>query len=141
LIPGIKTYKWSPTGTGEVMGVRHAGDLKWSQMPPRGMAFCESLNKVVQSEPVMERDRLIFAQLRFLGIEKGKPFKPDERQKKILEEAAVMIVQRIRVLSTVTSKSYLISKTLPPTRIHLRNSRSLGGDFRQEMFELSLSAV
>jgi hypothetical protein len=89
----------------------------------------------------MERDRLILAQLRFLGIEKGKPFKPDERQKKILEEAAVMIVQRIRVLSTVTSESYLISKTLPPTRIHLRNSRSLGGDFRQEMFELSLSAV
>jgi len=38
----------------------------------------------------MERDRLILAQLRFLGIEKGKPFKPDERQKKILEEAAVV---------------------------------------------------
>jgi hypothetical protein len=90
LVPGIKTYKWSPNGTGEVMPVRHAGDFQWSQMPPHGMAYWESLNKVVQSEPVMERDRLILAQLRFLGIEKGKPFNPDERQKKILEQAAVV---------------------------------------------------
>jgi len=44
----------------------------------------------VQSEPVMERDRLILAQLRFLGIEKGKPFQPDARQTKILEEAVVV---------------------------------------------------
>lgn len=90
LIPGIKTYTWSPSGTGAPMPVRAAGDVKWSQMPPHGMAYWETLNKVVQSEPVMDRDRLILAQLRFLGIEKGKPFKPDARQKKILEEAAIV---------------------------------------------------
>lgn len=90
LIPGIKTYQWSPSRTGAVMPVRRAGDLKWSQMPPRGMAYWESLNRVIQSEPAMERDRLILALLRFLGIEKGKPFKPDARQRKILQEAAVV---------------------------------------------------
>jgi hypothetical protein len=90
LVPGIKTYKWSSSGTGEVMPVRRADDLTWSQTPPRGMAYWESLNRVVQSEPVMERDRLILAQLRFLGIEKGKPFKPDARQTKILEDAVVV---------------------------------------------------
>lgn len=90
LIPAIKTYTWSASGTGDVMPVRHAGDVKWSQMPPRGMAYWESLNKMVQSEPVMERDRLILAQLRFLGIEKGKPFKPDERQQRILKDAVVV---------------------------------------------------
>lgn len=90
LIPGIKTYTWSKNGTGQPMPVRHAGDKKWSQMPPRGMAYWESLNDVVQTEPVEERDRLIMAQLRFLGIEKGKPFKPDARQKKILEDAAAV---------------------------------------------------
>jgi hypothetical protein len=90
LIPGIKTYTWSADGTGEVMPVRHAGDEKWSQMPPHGVAYWESLNEVVQNEPVMERDRLILAQLRFLGIEKGKPFEPDARQKKILEEGAIV---------------------------------------------------
>jgi hypothetical protein len=90
LIPGIKTYTWSPNGIGAVMPVRRAGDKKWSQMPPRGMAYWESLNDVIQREPVMERDRLILAQLRFLGMEKGKPFQPDERQKKILEDAVVV---------------------------------------------------
>jgi hypothetical protein len=90
LIPGIKTYTWSPAGTGEPMPVRRAGDHKWSQMPPRGMAYWESLNKVIQTEPVMERDRLILAQLRFLGLEKGKPFEPDARQRKILEDAVIV---------------------------------------------------
>jgi hypothetical protein len=90
LVPGIKTYTWSPDGTGEVMPVRHAGDEKWSQMPPHGMAYWESLNEVVQNEPVMERDRLILAQLRFLGIEKGTPFEPDARQREILEEGAIV---------------------------------------------------
>jgi hypothetical protein len=90
LTPGIKTYTWSADGTGEVMPVRRAGDQKWSQMPPHGMAYWESLNEVVQNEPVMERDRLILAQLRFLGIEKGEPFEPDARQKKILEEGAIV---------------------------------------------------
>jgi hypothetical protein len=32
------------------------------------------------------------AMLKPLGIEKGKPFKPDERQRAILEEAARMLV-------------------------------------------------
>lgn len=90
LIPGIKSYTWSPDGTGTPMPVRRAGDVKWSQMPPHGLAYWESLNKVVQSEPVMERDRLILAQLRFLGMEKGKPFQPDARQKKLLAEAAIV---------------------------------------------------
>lgn len=90
LIPGIKTYTWSKTGTGQPMGVRHAGDKKWSQMPPRGMAYWESLHDIVQYEHVMERDRLILAQLRFLGFERGKPFKPDARQQKILQEAVIV---------------------------------------------------
>jgi hypothetical protein len=39
---------------------------------------------------VQERDRIMMAMLRSLGIEKGKPFRPDERQKKILTEAALV---------------------------------------------------
>jgi hypothetical protein len=90
LVPGIKTYTWSPDGTGEPMAVRSAGDKKWSQMPPHGMAYWESLNEVIQREPVEERDRLVMAQLKFLGIEKGKPFKPDDRQTKILKDGVIV---------------------------------------------------
>lgn len=103
LLPGIKTYKWSPSGTGEVMPVRRAGDRQWSQTPPRGMAYWQSLNDVVQREPVMARDRITLAQLRFLGIEKGQPFKPDARQRKLLEQGA-LVGEAMAQANTVTRR-------------------------------------
>jgi hypothetical protein len=39
---------------------------------------------------VQERDRMMMAMLRPLGIEKGKPFSPDARQAKLLAEAALV---------------------------------------------------
>lgn len=90
LVPQIKTYSWTVEGTGEAMPARDAGDKKWSQMPPHGMAYWDSLNEVIQRNPIDERDRLILAQLRFLGIERGQPFKPDQRQAKLLNEGVVV---------------------------------------------------
>lgn len=90
LVPQIKTYSWTPEGTGEPMPVRSAGDKKWSQMAPHGMAYWDSLNEVIQRNAVDERDRLIMAQLKFLGVEKGKPFKPDDRQAKLLKDGVVV---------------------------------------------------
>jgi hypothetical protein len=40
--------------------------------------FFTLLDRVVQSEPWIERDRAMIDQLRSLGIEKGKPFAPDD---------------------------------------------------------------
>ena len=51
----------------------------------------------------MERDRLTLAQLRFLGIEKGKPFKPDARQKKLLEQG-VVVGEAMAIANTVTRR-------------------------------------
>jgi hypothetical protein len=61
---------------------------KWSGVQPRGLAYWESLSKVINEEPVLERDRMILGMLQPLGIEKGKDFKPDARQKRILLDAA-----------------------------------------------------
>lgn len=62
----------------------------WSQIPPKGMAYWERLNDILQREPVIERDRFYMAMLKPLGIEKGKPFTPDPRQKKLLEDGAAV---------------------------------------------------
>ncbi len=56
--------------------------------PPRGMAFWERLHEILNREVVAERDRFFMAMLKRVGIEKGKPFDPTPRQRKILEEAA-----------------------------------------------------
>jgi hypothetical protein len=58
--------------------------------PPKGMAFWEVLSAFINNNPVQERDLFYMGMLKPLGIEKGKEFKPDPRQRKILEEAAQM---------------------------------------------------
>ena len=62
----------------------------WFAYQPRTMAYWESLHKSINREPVREVDRYFMAMLKPLGIEKGRPFKPDARQKKILMDALVV---------------------------------------------------
>jgi hypothetical protein len=56
--------------------------------PPAGMAFWERLSGYINNNPVQARDLFYMGMLKPLGIEKGKEFKPDARQRAILEEAA-----------------------------------------------------
>jgi len=60
----------------------------WSQVQPRGMQYWESLDQILQQEPIDERDRMITAMLAPLGLEKGKKFQPTERQTALLTEGA-----------------------------------------------------
>jgi len=47
----------------------------------------EHLDRIVQSEPWLQRDRAMIDPLKSLGIEKGKPFKPDDATKALLTAA------------------------------------------------------
>ena len=62
----------------------------WSGTQPRGMAYWQLLAATINQESVRERDRFFMAMLKPLGIEKGKPFKPDARQTELLIEAALV---------------------------------------------------
>ncbi len=53
-------------------------------------SFYEDVNEVVQEEPAAAMDPETLGLLASIGIEKGKPFKPDARMKKILTEAAAV---------------------------------------------------
>ena len=48
-------------------------------------SFFEHLNRIVQNEPWLQRDRAMIDQLKSLGIEKGKPFAPDDATKALLD--------------------------------------------------------
>ncbi|MGC1447133.1 MAG: DUF1254 domain-containing protein [Xanthobacteraceae bacterium] len=52
-------------------------------------SFFDHLNRIVQAEPWLDRDRVMIDQLKSLGIEKGKPFQPDEAAKALLTSAAL----------------------------------------------------
>jgi len=67
-----------------------AGAKKWYAWPATGLEFWQLVSKMLNEEPVHERDRMMVAMLKPLGIEKGKKFEPDARQTKILEQGAVV---------------------------------------------------
>ena len=59
----------------------------WTGDQPRGLDYWVRLHDIYQREIVDERDRFYLAMLKQLGIEKGKPFEPDERLTEILTTA------------------------------------------------------
>jgi hypothetical protein len=55
---------------------------------PYDLRFFESLDRFVQREPWLVRDKAMIDQLKGIGIEKGRVFNPDEPTKTILNAAA-----------------------------------------------------
>jgi hypothetical protein len=90
LSKGVRIYPWAERDHPPATRFLTPDPNKLAKFlnPPRGMEYWERLAAVIQREPVEDRDRFFMAMLKPLGIEKGKPFKPDERQKKILTEGA-----------------------------------------------------
>jgi hypothetical protein len=62
----------------------------FSTVAPGDYQVWELLNQVVQSEPVESLDPVTLGFFAAVGIEKGKPFAPDTRMKKILTDAAAV---------------------------------------------------
>jgi hypothetical protein len=62
----------------------------FNTVAPADYAFWELLNQVVQEEPTESLDQIRLGFYQSIGIQKGKPFAPDERMKKILTEAAAV---------------------------------------------------
>jgi hypothetical protein len=67
-------------GSGKEMNTIHANDF----------SFYTELNEVVQEEPASAIDMETMGLFASIGIEKGKPFAPDERMKKILVDAVAV---------------------------------------------------
>jgi hypothetical protein len=65
---------------------------------PYDARFFQSLDRMVQSEPWIERDRAMINPLKSLGIEKGQPFQPDDKTADILKSAAQEALARFDVL-------------------------------------------
>src|SRR5271165_4521643 len=62
----------------------------FNTVAPADYSVWELLNQVVQEEPSDSLDPVRLGFYASIGIEKGKPFAPDARMKKILTEAAAV---------------------------------------------------
>jgi hypothetical protein len=87
-LAGIKVYPLSKASSPPETRVVSSGGRPMNSIAPRGFEYWEILADIINNETVEERDRFFYAMLKPLGIERGKAFQPDERQKKILTDAA-----------------------------------------------------
>ena len=63
-------------------------DVVFDSTIPYDLRFFQTLDRFVQREPWLERDKVMIDQLKTIGIEKGKPFNPEPNTQKILSDAA-----------------------------------------------------
>jgi len=82
----LKVY---PLATGPRKGKAiNASGLGANTLPPEDASVFEMLNEIIQYEPAEIFSMEQRGRLATLGIEKGKPFKPDARMKRIFGQAA-----------------------------------------------------
>jgi len=84
----IKLYPLSQAATPPATTFVDVVDIVYDSTITYDLRFFESLNRIVQVEPWLERDKVMIDQLKSIGIEKGKPFNPDLKAKDILNDAA-----------------------------------------------------
>jgi hypothetical protein len=84
----IKIYPLSQADNPPPTTYVDAAGVLYDATIPYDIRFFESLDRVIQHEPWMERDRALIDTLRTLGIEKGKPFAPDAEMVRALNAAA-----------------------------------------------------
>ena len=81
----IKLYPLSQAAHPPETQFTDAIDVVYDATIPWDMRYFESLNRIVQMEPWLTRDKAMIDQLRSIGIEKGKTFSPDAATQDILK--------------------------------------------------------
>jgi hypothetical protein len=84
----IKFYPLSTAANPPATTWLDAADVVFDATIPYDGSFFESLARMVESQPWLERDRALIDSLKTLGIQKGKPFAPDARTREIMNQAA-----------------------------------------------------
>jgi hypothetical protein len=84
----IKLYPFSQAANPSQTVFIDAKGVLYDSTIPYDLRFFQSLDRFVQQEPRLERDKAMIDQLKSIGIEKGKPFSPDETTQSLLNAAA-----------------------------------------------------
>ena len=84
----IKFYPLSQAANPPATNFVDAIDVVFDSTIPYDLRFFQTLDRFVQREPWLARDKAMIDQLKTIGIEKGKPFNPDANTQKIFNAAA-----------------------------------------------------
>jgi hypothetical protein len=90
-------------------------DTVYRAAPVFDAEYFDLINMLVQEEPVNDYDKTMLGMAAYIGIEKGKPFKPDAHALEILERAApapLLATKRTSFLSTLCLRLALSIKKI-----------------------------
>jgi hypothetical protein len=89
----IKFYPLSEAANPPATTYLDAAEVVFDATIPYDVRFFESLARMVDSQPWLERDKAMIDWLKTLGIEKGKAFAPDAKTREVMNEAAQEALQ------------------------------------------------
>jgi hypothetical protein len=85
----VKFYPLSQASNSPETKFVDAIDIVFDSTIPYDLRFLETLDRFMQREPWLDRDRVMIDFLKTIGIEKGKPFNPDEKTRQVLNDAVL----------------------------------------------------
>lgn len=103
LLEKSRVYPFGKEGSAKAMVFPDASGVAANMLPRKDASAFDQLKQLLDSETPSLADPDWMGMLAALGIEKGKPFAPDARTRKILDAAAATAYQISRVLGTESS--------------------------------------
>ena len=83
----LKLYPLTQADSPSATRFVDASGVVYDSTIPYDIRFFESLNRMIQAEPWLERDKAMIDPVKTIGIERGKPFAPDAQTRRVLDEA------------------------------------------------------
>jgi hypothetical protein len=87
---GVKIYYLSQADNPPPPKHIDATEKTYDCLPYYNYTYFQDINDVVQGNPIRPQDKGMYSLLKDLGIEKGKPFKPKDRQQQAMHEGLLL---------------------------------------------------
>ena len=111
---GLKVYPYAMRANPQVNNFKNLTDWTVNTIHANNFKFYEELNEVIQREPSEMFSPELLGMASAIGIQKGKPFAPDAKQKALLTEAVA--------IGNATARSILFSPQDPKAYIYPNRS-------------------
>ncbi|KAA1177223.1 DUF1254 domain-containing protein [Rhizobium tropici] len=122
---GLKVYPLNKRDTPPAMEFIDGSRKSWNTIHANNFDFFEELHTVIEREPTSMLDPEMLGLFASIGIQKGKPFAPDERMKKLLTDAVA--------IGNATARALVLRPRLDGVRLYPNSAWStafVGGSYQ-----------
>jgi len=103
----IKIYKLSEANNPPATNYIRVDEKTFTNLPTYDETFFQDIDYLIQNNPIRTQDKAMVSLLKQLGIEKGKPFTPNEEQNKAMNEGLKMAYDYMQHLFSTPGKAII----------------------------------